>query len=81
MFFFFQGHPKADGGYGWVVTAILFVINMLELGTFKSFGVFLLPIRESLECSITALGTAMATSHSACYILGMYMYVLHRPTI
>ena len=48
---------------------------MLELGTFKSFGVFLLPIRESLECSITALGTAMATSHSACYILGRCMYV------
>ena len=54
----------------WVVTAVSFLINMVELGTFKSFGVFIMPIQESLSGSFTSVGTAMAASHTICYILG-----------
>ncbi|XP_038075530.1 monocarboxylate transporter 12-like [Patiria miniata] len=60
---------KIGRGYGWVVTVLGFLIGAIELGTFKSFGVFILPIRESLDCSISSLGTAMAASHTTCYVL------------
>ncbi|XP_038075499.1 monocarboxylate transporter 12-like isoform X2 [Patiria miniata] len=55
--------------FGWVVAAIGFSTGAIEPGTFKSFGVFILPIQESLDCSISALGTAIAASHTACYVL------------
>ncbi|XP_038047801.1 monocarboxylate transporter 12-like [Patiria miniata] len=60
---------KKDGGYGWVLTAMAFFMAFIELGTFKSFGVFLLPIRESLQCSVTTIGTVMAAAHTTTFML------------
>ncbi|XP_038048199.1 monocarboxylate transporter 11-like [Patiria miniata] len=59
---------RQDGGYGWVMTAIAFAANLILLGTFKSFGVFLLPVQESLQCSITTLGTVVAATHTTGFI-------------
>ena len=55
---------------GWMVAVIGCLINVVELGTFKSFGVFIMPVRESLIGSYTAVGTAMAASHTICYLSG-----------
>ena len=62
--------PRFQQVHGWAVTAIGFLINIVELGTFKSFGVFIMPIQESLRGSFTSVGTAMAASHTICCILG-----------
>ena len=62
---------SCSGQYcGWVMAVIGCLISKIELGTFKSIGVFLLPILESLSGSYTAVGTAMAASYCVCYICG-----------
>ncbi|XP_019646473.1 PREDICTED: monocarboxylate transporter 13-like [Branchiostoma belcheri] len=38
-----------DGGWGWVVVASTFFVNMLVVGTLKSFGVFYAEFREVFQ--------------------------------
>ena len=69
-----------DGGYGWFLTALALLAGPIELGTFKSFGVILLVVQESLQCSVTTLGTVFAAAHTAGYFLskkGTRLYSLY----
>ena len=47
-----------------------FLINVIELGTFKSFGVLLLSIADSLEATNATLGFTISLCMSIGYIFG-----------
>ena len=40
-----------DGGYGWVVCGVAFVISMICDGTVYSYGVIMPEIMKTFECS------------------------------
>jgi hypothetical protein len=56
----------------YIVLAACFLINVLEVGTFKSFGVFLLPIQNDLQATTMSLGLAIAVCCSLGYLCGKY---------
>ena len=47
-----------------------FIINAIEMGTFKSFGVLLLSMEDSLETTNASLGFTISLCPSIGYIFG-----------
>ena len=47
-----------------------FLINIIEMGTFKSFGVLLLSMEDSLETTNASLGFTISLCPSIGYIFG-----------
>ena len=51
-------------------------IKLLELGTFKTLGVFYMPILEDLQTTNIALGTWMAMHNVAVNVFGEFCFVI-----
>ena len=51
------------------------IIKLLELGTFKTFGVFYTAVLEDLHTTNTALGTWMAMHNVAVNVIGEFRVV------
>ena len=62
-----------DGFWSWVVVASCFAIHFIVDGTYFTFGVILVDIREAFECSDAAASWIGSLQASLTLILGKLM--------
>ena len=65
----------AEGGYGWVVVFARFLFGCLEMGTVKSFGVFVPMIVVDLQTSTGLVGFAFGLVNGFTYLLSWVSYI------
>ncbi len=49
-------HVPPDGGYGWVIVACVFAIQLFFVGTMNMYGVYLYDLTDYLGASQAAMG-------------------------
>ena len=62
--------------YGYLILFAGCIIKVLEIGTFKSFGVFVIPIEQDLWTTNIVMGACMAMHQVATDIFGELLIVL-----
>ena len=62
--------PVEEGGYGWVVVFARFLFGCLEMGTVKSFGIFVPMVIADLHTSTGLVGFAFGLVNGFTYLLG-----------
>ena len=64
--------------YGWFLTAVVFLINFISLGTPKCFTLFYLELLEKYETSATTTGWLIGVQNLARLSLGtVFTFLLH----
>lgn len=65
-----------DGGYGWVVCAIVFVICMIADAVISCYGVIMPEIIKLFGCSSSAAALIGAMQSGITYTLAMLIFAL-----
>ena len=63
-----------DGGYGWVVCAVAFLISMVTDGTMFCFGVIMPEIMKILECTSSTAAFIGALQSGITYFLAIFIF-------
>ena len=65
-----------DGGYGWVVCAVAFVISMVIDGTLFSFGVIMPKIIKAFDCSSSNAAFIGALQSGIPYFVAILIFAV-----
>lgn len=65
-----------DGGYGWVVCAVVFVIAMVSEGTIFCYGVIMPEIIKAFECSSSTAAFIGALQSGMLYFVAMFVVAI-----
>ena len=66
----------SDGGYGWVVCAIVFVICMIADGVINSYGVMMPEVIRLFNCSSSAAALIGAIQSGITYTLAIIIFAI-----
>ena len=65
-----------DGGYGWVVCAVVFVICMIADGVINCYGVIMPEIIKTFNCSSSEAALIGAIQSGITYTLAIFIFAL-----
>ena len=65
-----------DGGYGWVVCAVAFVISMVSDGTVYCYGVIMPEIIKAFNCSSSTAAFIGALQSGITYFVAMLIFAM-----
>ena len=67
---------QKDSFYSWIVAFGLFIVNCIEDGIFKAFGVLLIPLSEEYSVKVWIIGSTIATMCFVGSAVGMIKLLL-----
>ena len=65
-----------DGGYGWVVCAVAFIISMVTDGILYSYGVIMPELMKAFQCSSSAAAAIGALQSGLMYFVAMIIFAV-----
>ena len=65
-----------DGGYGWVVCAVVFVIGMITEALINCYGVIMPEIIKTYGCSSSAAALIGALQSGTTYTLAVFIFAI-----